>query len=192
MTTFPPRSFQLMNPANAALLVVDVQEKLVPAIVNHPRLVWNICRLIDGAKLLGVNVLATEQYPKGLGPTVSAIRSRLPELPEKTMFSCRECANQIMPLRDAGIEHLLVTGIETHVCVQQSTLDLMAMGFNVLLAVDALGSRAEFDHVTALERMQNCGASVTTTEAALFEWCESASHPQFKAISQLVRQTQDP
>jgi nicotinamidase-related amidase len=188
MTELPARSYLLMSPNNTALLVVDVQEKLVPAIQSHPRMVWNIGRLIDAAKLLGVKVLATEQYPKGLGATVAELRRRLDVAPEKTMFSCRECAGLLRPLRDQGIEQLIVVGIETHVCVQQTTLDLLSMGFGVYLAVDALGSRNDLDHQTALQRMQACGAMVTTTEAAMFEWCETSSHPQFKAISQLVRQ----
>ena len=189
MTDLPNRSYQLMSPANTALLVVDVQERLVPAIQDHQRMVWNIGRLIDAAKLLGVKVLATEQYPKGLGSTVAGLRSRLGAVPEKSMFSCRECVELFRPLRDNGVEQLLVVGIESHVCIQQTSLDLLSMGFGVYLAVDAMGSRNELDHQTALQRMQACGAIVTTTEAAMFEWCESSAHPQFKAISQLVRQS---
>ena len=189
MTDLPNRSYQLMSPANTALLVVDVQERLVPAIQDHQRMVWNIGRLIDAAKLLGVKVLATEQYPKGLGSTVAGLRSRLGAVPEKSMFSCRECVELFRPLRDNGVEQLLVVGIESHVCIQQTSLDLLSMGFGVYLAVDAMGSRNELDHRTALQRMQACGAIVTTTEAAMFEWCESSAHPQFKAISQLVRQS---
>ena len=189
MTDLPNRSYQLMSPANTALLVVDVQERLVPAIQDHQRMVWNIGRLIDAAKLLGVMVLATEQYPKGLGSTVAGLRSRLGAVPEKSMFSCRECVELFRPLRDNGVEQLLVVGIESHVCIQQTSLDLLSMGFGVYLAVDAMGSRNELDHRTALQRMQACGAIVTTTEAAMFEWCESSAHPQFKAISQLVRQS---
>ena len=189
MTDLPNRSYQLMSPANTALLVVDVQERLVPAIQDHQRMVWNIGRLIDAAKLLGVKVLATEQYPKGLGSTVAGLRSRLGAVPEKSMFSCRECVELFRPLRDNGVEQLLIVGIESHVCIQQTSLDLLSMGFGVYLAVDAMGSRNELDHRTALQRMQACGAIVTTTEAAMFEWCESSAHPQFKAISQLVRQS---
>ena len=189
MTDLPNRSYQLMSPTNTALLVVDVQERLVPAIQNQERMVWNIGRLIDAAKLLGVKVLATEQYPKGLGSTVAELRNRLGAVPEKSMFSCRECVELFRPLREDGIEQLLVAGIETHVCVQQTTLDLLSMGFGILLAVDAMGSRNDLDHRTALQRMLACGAIVTTTEAAMFEWCESSAHPQFKAISQLVRQS---
>lgn len=188
MSQMPSRSNQLMNASNSALLVIDVQEKLIPLVVNHRRLVWNIGRLLDAAKLLGVRVLATEQYPKGLGPTVAELRGGLATAPEKSLFSCRECTGLFAPLQAEGIDNLLLVGIETHVCVQQTALDLLAQGFNVFLAVDAVGSRFELDQATAIERMKACGTIATTTEAAIFEWCESSAHPQFKQISQLVRQ----
>ncbi len=188
MPEIPCRSNQLMNANNSALLVIDVQEKLIPLIFNHRRVVWNIGRLLDAAQLLGVRVLATEQYPKGLGHTITELRPRLSEAPAKTMFSCRECVELFAPLREQGIENLLLVGIEAHVCVQQTALDMLAGGFNVFLAIDAIGSRFEFDYATAIERMKGCGATATTTESAIFEWCESAANPQFKQISQLVRQ----
>jgi nicotinamidase-related amidase len=188
MSQMPNRSNQLMNASNSALLVIDVQEKLIPLIFNHRKVVWNIGRLIDAAKLLGVRVLATEQYPKGLGHTITELRERLSVTPEKSMFSCRECSELFAPLKAEGIDNLLLVGIETHVCVQQTALDLLAQGFNLFLAIDALGSRFELDYATAIERMKGCGATVTTSEAAMFEWCESAAHPQFKQVSQLVRQ----
>jgi nicotinamidase-related amidase len=188
MSHIPNRSNQLMNASNSALLVIDVQEKLIPLICNHRKVVWNIGRLIDAAKLLGVRVLVTEQYPKGLGHTITELRERLSVTPEKSMFSCRECAELFAPLKADGIDNLLLVGIETHVCVQQTALDLLAQGFNVFLAIDAMGSRFELDYLTAIERMKGCGATATTSEAAMFEWCESAANPQFKQISQLVRQ----
>ncbi|MFN5320082.1 MAG: hydrolase [Planctomycetota bacterium] len=188
MNQTPRRSNLLMNAGNSALLVIDVQEKLLPLIPNHRRIVWNIARLLDAAKLLGVRSLATEQYPKGLGATVAELRERLPEPPEKSMFSCRECSALFAPLRDEGIDNVLLVGIEAHVCVQQTALDLLAQGFNVFLAVDAIGSRFELDYSIAIERMKASGATATTTESVLFEWCESSANPQFKLISQMVRQ----
>ncbi|MFO0265058.1 MAG: isochorismatase family protein, partial [Planctomycetota bacterium] len=149
MNQTPRRSNLLMNAGNSALLVIDVQEKLLPLIPNHRRIVWNIGRLLDAAKLLGVRSLATEQYPKGLGATVAELRERLPEPPEKSIFSCRECSALFAPLRDEGIDNVLLVGIEAHVCVQQTALDLLAQGFNVFLAVDAIGSRFELDYSIA-------------------------------------------
>jgi nicotinamidase-related amidase len=182
------RSSELMSRANTALLVIDVQEKLIPAIVSGVRVVWNIRRLIDVAALLGLPVAASEQYPQGLGPTVPELAARLADRPAKQCFSCRELAGLLADLRARQLDRLLLCGIETHVCVQQTALDLMADGWRVYIAVDAVGSRGDLDHQTALRRMESSGAVLTTTEAALFEWCETAAAPEFKQISRLVRE----
>ncbi len=182
-----PRSPELMSRQDTALLVVDVQEKLVPAIWQHEQVVWNVGRLLDGAKLLGVRAVATEQYPRGLGPTIKELADRLPVVPEKLTFSCGGCPEVFADLREAGIFKVLVVGIETHVCVQQTVLDLLADAFRVYIAVDAVGSRKILDYETALRRMDSAGATLTTTEAALFEWCEVAGTPEFKQISAMVR-----
>lgn len=184
-----PRSPELMSRTDSALLVVDVQEKLIPLIANNDRIVWNIGRLLDGAKTLGVRIAATEQYPRGLGPTVKTFADRLGSVSEKLTFSCGGCPELFDELRQAGIFKILVVGIEAHVCVQQTVLDLLADGFRVYLAVDAVGSRHEVDYATALRRMDSAGATLTTTEAALFEWCDAAGTPEFKQISALVRET---
>jgi nicotinamidase-related amidase len=177
-----------MGADDTGLLVVDVQEKLVGAISGHARVAWNIRRLIDGAQVFGVPVVATEQYPQGLGPTVPELAQRLGTIPSKVTFSCRGCAQVFTDLKARGIHKLLVCGIEAHVCVQQTVLDLLADGWRVYLAVDAVGSRFEIDYRTALSRMDSSGATLTTTEAALFEWCDTAGRPEFKQISRLVRE----
>ncbi len=187
------RSPELMSRHDTALLVVDVQEKLIGAVRNHRRLVWNIRRLIDGARILGLPVAATEQYPQGLGPTVASLapllRSQNAELPQKVVFSCCACSEVFRNLRERGVFRVLVTGIEAHVCVQQTVFDLLHEGFRVYVAADAIGSRHAVDYEFALRRMEAGGAVVTTTEAALFEWCEAAGTPEFKQISALVRET---
>ncbi len=188
------RSPELMSAGDTALLVVDMQEKLLPAIDDHTRVIWNTGRLIDGANILSVTALATEQYPKGLGPTIRELAERLSpngdkKIPEKRTFSCRGAENLFESLAEHSITRLLVAGIETHVCVQQTVLDALAAGFRVYVAVDAVGSRNPIDREIALRRMDSSGATLTTTEAALFEWCAVAGTPQFKQISQLVRQT---
>jgi nicotinamidase-related amidase len=177
-----------MSRDDTALLVVDVQEKLVPFIPGRERLVWNIRRLIDGAKVLTLPVLATEQYPKGLGHTVPELAQRLGNTPEKLTFSCGACGELFTGLGDRGIHKLLVCGMETHVCVQQTVLDLMAAGWRVYVAADAVAARFAIDHDTALRRMDSAGATLTTTEAALFEWCQAAGTPEFKEISKLIRE----
>lgn len=184
-----PRSPELMSRRDTALLVVDMQEKLLRLMAGHERVVWNTRRLIDGAKLLGLPIAATEQYPQGLGPTSPELAQRLGPMPAKLMFSCRECQSLFAGFQQRGIGKILVAGIEAHVCVQQTVLDLLADGYRVYLAVDAIGARHEVDYTTALRRMESSGATLTTTEAALFEWCEAAGTPEFKQISALVRES---
>jgi len=177
-----------MSREDTALLVVDVQEKLLRLIPDNQRLVWNIRRLIDGAKVLGVSVAATEQYPKGLGPTTDELAKRLDDTPAKLTFSCGGCPDIFGGFQEQGVHKILAVGIETHVCVQQTVLDLLAEGFSVYVAADAVGSRFRIDYETALRRMDSAGATLTTTEAALFEWCDEAGTPEFKEISKLVQE----
>ena len=183
------RSSDLMSRDDTALLVIDVQERLLPAMSGRERLVWNIGRLIDGARQLGLPVLATEQYPEGLGRTVAELSRRLGTLPAKRSFSCAGVPGLFEQLGERGIFRLLLTGIESHVCVQQTALDLIHAGFRIYVAVDAVTSRQPLDHEVALRRMETAGATLTTTEAALFEWCETSTAPEFKAISALVKST---
>jgi nicotinamidase-related amidase len=177
-----------MSRDDSALLVVDVQGKLITMIPGHQRIIWNIRRLIDGANALDISVAGTEQYPQGLGPTTPELAERLGQIPAKMTFSCGGCPEIFRGFRDRGIHKILVVGIEGHVCVQQTVLDLLDDGFQVYLAVDAIGSRFDIDHQTALRRMDSAGATLTTTESALFEWCDVAGTPEFKQISALVRE----
>lgn len=184
-----PRSPELMSASDTGLLVVDVQEKLIGLIAGSERIVWNIRRLIDGATIFGMPVVATEQYPKGLGSTVAALADRVSRpIPDKLKFSCGGCPAAIEEFRRQGRHKILVAGIETHVCVAQTVMDLVTDGYRVYVAVDAVGARGAVDHDVALRRMETAGATLTTTEAALFEWCEVAGTPQFKRISALVRE----
>jgi nicotinamidase-related amidase len=178
-----------MSRHDTALLVVDVQDKILAAIADTPRIVWNTRRLIDGAKVLGLPVLVTEQYPERLGPTTALLAARLGPATGKLSFSCRPCRDLFEPLARQGVSKILLAGIETHVCVAQTALDLLSDGFRVYLAVDALGSRFEVDRQVALRRLEASGCTLTTTEAALFEWCAVAGTPEFKQISALVRET---
>lgn len=183
-----PRSPLLMSADDTALLVVDVQDKLVGLLSGHEQLIWNIRRLLDAARVCGVRVLATEQYPAGLGPTTQVLAERLEQVASKTRFSCGGCPDLFTELPQQGVRKILVVGIETHVCVLQTTLDLLTAGFDVYLAVDAIGARFDVDHHTALRRMELAGAVLATTESAMFEWCEDSSQAQFKSLSQLVRE----
>jgi nicotinamidase-related amidase len=176
-----------MSADDTALLVIDVQDKLLPHIPNHAVMVRNIAFLVDGARLLQIPVTATEQYPKGLGPTTAELAKRLPERPEKTAFSCCAITSVVQGFHRAARPKVLLAGIETHVCVLNTALDLLNLNFRVYVAVDAVAARFAIDHDVALRRMEQAGAILTTAEAAVFEWTCGAGHPQFKAVSQLVQ-----
>ncbi|MEM8943988.1 MAG: isochorismatase family protein [Planctomycetota bacterium] len=186
------RSPELMNPQDTGLLVVDMQDRLLAAQPDGERVAWNVRRLLDGAKLLEVASAATEQYPEKLGSTLPELAERLSISPvAKLSFSCRTCDDIFATWRTNGIHRILACGIETHVCVQQTTLDLLAAGFQVNVAVDAVSSRYAIDHDTALRRMESSGALLTTTEAALFEWCNEAGTQAFKGVSALAKEECD-
>jgi nicotinamidase-related amidase len=177
-----------MSAADTALLVIDVQDKLLAKIPAADTLVRNIAFLIDGAKLLGLPIQATEQYPKGLGPTVPELAKRLPEpRPDKVAFSCCAIPSVVEGFHRAARPKVVLAGMETHVCVQQSALDLLALDFRVYVPVDAVASRFAVDHEMALRRLEKEGVILTTSEAAVFEWVGGAGTPQFKSISQLVQ-----
>ena len=181
-----PRSPELLRPDSSALLVVDLQDRLLAAIGERARIVANALRLVEGARIWSVPVVATEQYPEGLGPTVDVLRAALPDPRAKVCFSCRD-ADTWDAWRNNGRMRIVVCGIETHVCILQTVLDLLAAGFAVYVPVDAVGARHAVDHDTALRRMESCGAILTTTETTLFEWTAEARGERFKAVSELVK-----
>jgi nicotinamidase-related amidase len=183
-----PRSPELMNREDSALLVVDAQETLLGLIAGANRIVWNIRRLLDAAAALGVPVAGTEQYPEKLSPTVPELKERLGPAPDKLAFSACVCGEIFERWRADCRFRVLVCGIETHVCIMQTALDLVAAGFEPYVAVDAVGARYAIDHDTALRRMESAGVVLTTTEAAMFEWCRTAEAPEFKTISALAKE----
>ncbi len=177
----------LMSAADTGLLVVDVQDKLMPLIPAARAVIRNIAFLIDAARVLNMTVQATEQYPKGLGSTVPELAQRLPDRPDKLAFSCCAVPAVVDTFHRQARVKTLVVGIETHVCVQQTALDLLAEGFRVYVAADAVASRYASDHERALRRMEQAGVIVTTAESAAFEWVGRSGTPEFKQISKLVQ-----
>ncbi len=177
-----------MSATDTALLVVDVQEKLIALIPERDEVIQNIAFLIDAAQLLELPILATEQYPKGLGGTVSELADKLPQRSEKMSFSCAAVPDVAEQLRRNACPKILIVGIETHVCIQQTALEFRAQGTEVFVSVDAVASRYARDHEVALRRMETAGVVLTTSEAAVFEWTGGADCPQFKGISRLVRE----
>jgi len=176
-----------LNPADCALLVVDVQERLVPAVLNGQRLVQSVAFLARWARVAGVPVLATEQYPKGLGPTVPAVAEHLSQPAEsKTRFSAATPAIIKQLHRDAR-RLVLLAGMETHICVAQTALDLLAEDFAVVLALDAVAAGRVADHQAGLERLRQAGVVPVSVEMAVYEWLGDAAHPNFKELAGAVR-----
>jgi nicotinamidase-related amidase len=184
-----PRSPELMSAEDSALLVVDAQVKLLEIIPQRARIVWNIRRLLDAASALNVSISATEQYPERLSPTIPELRERISDAPSKVCFSACVCEGIFEKWRADNRYRVLLCGIETHVCIMQTALDLAAAGFETYVAVDAVGARYAVDHDAALRRMELAGVVLTTTEAAMFEWCRTAGRPEFKKISALAKES---
>jgi nicotinamidase-related amidase len=177
-----------MSAADAGLLVIDVQEKLMPLIRDASAVTRNIAFLIDAARILGLLVQATEQYPKGLGSTVPELAERVTARPDKVAFSCCAIPAVLEGFRRAGRSKIVLAGIETHVCVLQTALDFLALDFRVYVAADAVSSRCAIDHDFALRRMEQAGAVLMTCETAVFEWMGGSGSSKFKDISRLVQQ----
>jgi nicotinamidase-related amidase len=174
-----------LAPTTSLLAVIDVQERLLAAMPDAERVVSRCVRLAQAATLLGVERVLTEQYPKGLGPTPVALTMVLPTPAAKLAFSCRGCGGFDAAV-GPSLTGVVLAGLETHVCIAQTALDLLADGLSVFIAVDAVASRHAIDHETALRRLEAAGAVLTTSEAVLFEWCRSADHPQFQHVRRLV------
>lgn len=174
----------LVTAENAMLIVIDLQTRLMPAIHDGERVLLNATRLVEAARLLSVPILLTEQNPRGLGPTVPALADAGPVITKMSFDACGE------PAFGEAIAHagdLVICGCEAHVCVGQSVLSLRAQGRRVMVAADAIGSRAPESREIALRRMAEHGAEIVTTEMVLFEWLRTADHPQFKPVSKLIR-----
>lgn len=171
--------------SGSLLCVIDVQERLLAAMPDAKGVVSRCRRLAAAARLLGVRAVLTEQYPHGLGRTPPELADLLPGAVEKMSFSCVGSPTFTQSL-DAGVHLAVLAGLETHVCVAQTALDLLARGLGVAVCVDAVASRHPVDHETALRRLESSGAVLVTSEAVLFEWCGTAEHPRFQEIRRLV------
>jgi nicotinamidase-related amidase len=168
-----------------ALVVIDVQEGFRRAIPDFDRVARATATLIEGAEAIGIPVLITEQYPKGLGETVPEVAKHLPEGTqplEKVVFSAAEADGFDLEGRDQA----LVCGIETHVCVNQTALDLLADGVDVQVAADAVGSRTNENKQVGLHKMERAGAEITSVETALFELLGRAGTDEFKTVQKLI------
>jgi nicotinamidase-related amidase len=176
--------------SRTALVVVDVQERLFPHIDGHEALAAELVRLARGARALDLPVVVTEQYVKGLGPTISPLRDALGDAYaplEKMTFSCCGDEGFVAALERTGCRHVLLCGIETHVCVHQSAMDLVARGYYVHVVTDAVGSRRSSNRTLGVHRMELAGALPTSVEMCLFELLVTAGNDEFRTISKLVK-----
>jgi nicotinamidase-related amidase len=175
--------------AEACLVVVDIQDRLLPAIFERDRVVENAVRLIKGAGILGIGVLATEQYRKGLGATVTEVADAITGFSplEKLAFSACGAKEFLPALKARKATAAILCGIETHVCVSQTCLDLLDEGVNVFVVADAVSSRTAENHQLGLDRMRAAGAVIVSTEMALFELLGQAGTEEFKQILALVK-----
>ena len=163
------------------LAIIDVQERLMPVIANREQVEANIVRLIRGSQILGVPILITEQYVKGLGHTVNAVREALGDAYKPIEKSC------FSGYRPLDRKQVIVAGVETHVCVYQTVSDLLANGYEVTIVADAVSSRTVENKDIALRRMTSDGAKLSSTEMALFELTVASGTDEFRAISKLVK-----
>ncbi len=179
----------ILRREDTVVVVVDVQERLLPHMANSEETARNCRILIEGAKILGLPLLLTEEYPKGLGPTTPALLEALGATRqiEKLTFSCVGSEEFRQALNDLNRRQLVLCGIESHVCVTQTALDLLAGGAQVHIAADAVSSRRAEHRLLALERLRREGAIITIVESVLFELMEVAGTDEFKAIAKLIR-----
>ena len=180
----------LPNCFDPALITVDLQERLVPSVYNPDEVVSRATVLLKGAAELGVPVIATEQYPKGLGSTLEEIASVLPAgtpVIEKTSFSCYGTEAFAEAIQRLDRECVILCGVESHVCVLQTAMDAIAAGKIVYIVTDGVSSRKESDRDTGLQYLRHNGVQELSAEALLFMMLRNSKHPAFKTISALVK-----
>lgn len=184
------RHARLLDRRDSALVVIDIQEGYRNHTVEHERMVASVCRLLEAAKIMGVPVLVTEQYPKGIGHTQSEVAERLPPgqpVIEKLSMSCWRqpaFAAQLVALQRPQV---VVCGIEAHACVNQTVHDLLAQGYQVHVPLDALSARSECDYRVGWDKMIGSGAVPTSVETVCLEWVRTAEAAEFKAIHRLIK-----
>ncbi len=179
----------MLNTEESVLVLVDIQTRLVEIVDRQELVVPNILRLIKGCQALGVPILPMLQSPEKLGPMPSELADALSDIPQipKAVFSALREPAFLLALRRTGRNQVLLTGIEAHVCVLQTGLDLLDAGYQVHVLSDGVFSRMPENQQLALMRLHDAGATVTSVEIVLFEMMRTSTHPQFRAISRLIK-----
>ena len=175
------------GPKVNALLIIDIQEKIIKPILNKDTIIKNIKKLLNAYEILEENIFVSEQNPLKLGNTIPELLPKAGFKRIKKMeFSLANKQEFLTELDDKNITNLIVCGIETHICIQQTVLDCLGKGFRVILISDAMSSRNKIDHEIALQRMIQCGAILTTTESIIFEFCKTANRKEFRDIKNII------
>ncbi len=176
----------LLDRKQSCVVLVDVQEKLLPLIDEHESLIRHCAWVLRVAQRLNIPIIVSEQYPKGLGPTSSALKEIISteSVQEKLYFSCASDANCLKAIENLKRNQIVLMGIETHVCVLQTALELQAQHKQVFVVVDAVSSRKQLDKKYGLKRMSKAGVELITREMMVFEWLRQSGTPEFKQISQ--------
>ena len=170
-----------------ALVIIDIQEKIIRPIFNKESVVKNVRKLVAAYQILEENIFISEQNPFKLGATIPELLPKTGHKKiEKMEFSLANIEEFLKELKNNKITNLIVCGIETHICIQQTVLDCLQKGFEVILISDAMGSRNRVDHEIALQRMTQSGAILTTTESIIFELCKTADRKEFKEIRNII------
>ena len=182
------RTMRILKERTAAI-IIDVQERLFPLIHENEKLTKNLSILIQGLKALGIPIFVTEQYVKGLGPTIEPVAMLLHHQVrvEKMAFSCCDEPRVLEGIAVSGKENIIVAGIESHVCILQTVLDLKRNGYHPVVVEDCVSSRNPNDKKIAIERMRQEGAVITTYESILFELLRYSGTEAFRAVSKLVK-----
>ena len=179
----------MLNATKSIVLMIDVQEKLVKA-TNAEKEAENAKKMISASNILGLPVLVSEQYPKGLGSTVASVSDGFSEntkVIEKSAFSILKEENALETIKSYGKKQIILFGIETHICVLQTALELVENGFEVYLIKNASKSRQESEHLAGIDVMKSAGVNVVTLEIALFELLETSKNPSFKQVQALIK-----
>ena len=181
-------NIQAIQEDETLLLILDMQEKLISNIKNKQLLIFNIKKLIDTCNLLNVNIAITEQNPLKLGKTLESIleNNEYPKF-EKMEFSCSKNESFIDYLKKYNFKNIILCGIESHICILQTSLDLLGKGFNVLIPKDAIGSRNQIDNDTAFLRLILSGAVASTTESLICELCKTSNRKEFREVSKILK-----
>lgn len=186
-------NFNLCDASDSAVIVVDIQEKLCQTMPDKviKRLVKNSNNILTAANIIDIPVIVTEQYPKGLGATHPDIIANLSEDSktfEKTQFSCCEAEGFLGHLNALNKHQIILIGMETHICILQTALQLKAMNVEVFVVADAVSSRARDNYEISLRRLEQAGVIITNTESVLFEWLKDSTNNNFRSISSLLNQ----